>query len=132
AFRRLKLARDAAAARAAADRLAAAVGAKFDEQAGLFPAVFEADNQSRIIPAIEGFIYPLYLGIREACDRTGRFASLLDQLSRHLTGILRPGICIDAISGGWKMSSTSTNTWFSKIAIAQHLVRELFPEALSE
>ena len=30
------------------------------------------------------------------------------------------------------MSSTSTNTWFSKIAIAQHVVRELFPEAMSE
>jgi hypothetical protein len=30
------------------------------------------------------------------------------------------------------MSSTSTNTWFSKIAIAQHVVRIMFPEALGE
>ena len=30
------------------------------------------------------------------------------------------------------MSSTSTNTWFSKIAIAQHVIRSLFPEAMTE
>lgn len=30
------------------------------------------------------------------------------------------------------MSSTSTNTWFSKIAIAQYVIRALFPEALNE
>ena len=29
------------------------------------------------------------------------------------------------------MSSTSTNTWFSKIALSQFVVRRLFPEALS-
>ena len=29
------------------------------------------------------------------------------------------------------MSSTSTNTWFSKIAISQHVVRRMFPEAMS-
>jgi hypothetical protein len=33
------------------------------------------------------------------------------------------------VSGGWKMSST--NTWFSKIALAQHVVRRLFPEAMN-
>jgi xylan 1,4-beta-xylosidase len=33
---------------------------------------------------------------------------------------------LDAVSGGWKMSST--NTWFSKITLA----RQLFPEATSE
>jgi hypothetical protein len=43
----------------------------------------------------------------------------------------QPGVCLDAASGGWKMSSTSTNTWFSKIALAQHIVRRLFPEAMN-
>jgi hypothetical protein len=32
------------------------------------------------------------------------------------------------VTGGWKMSSASTNTWFSKIATAQHVIRRLFPE----
>ena len=27
---------------------------------------------------------------------------------------------------------SSTNTWFSRIALAQHVARQLFPEAMSE
>jgi len=131
AFGRLGLAKDAAAAGATADQVAAALTTKFEEDTGSFPAVFEKGNRSRIIPAVEGFVYPLFLGMKTACDRRGRFAKLLDQLSRHLTGIMQPGVCLDAKSGGWKMSSTSTNTWFSKIAIAQHVVRRMFPEAMS-
>jgi hypothetical protein len=30
------------------------------------------------------------------------------------------------------MSSTSTNTWFSKIALAQHVIRRIFPEAMTD
>jgi hypothetical protein len=122
---------DAQAAAQTADLLAATLVQKFDPETGTFPAVFEANNTSRIIPAVEGFAYPLYLGIKAATDRKGRFAELLNLLSRHLQEILRPGICIDSDSGGWKMSSTSTNTWFSKIALAQHVVRKVFPEVMS-
>jgi hypothetical protein len=131
AFSRLGMKGASQDARATADLLAASIGTKFDETSGTFPAVFEADNQSRIIPAIEGFVYPLFLGLKEAYDRRGRFGELMKKLSRHLSAILRPGVCLDAESGGWKMSSTSHNTWFSKIAIAQHVVRKLFPEAMS-
>jgi hypothetical protein len=49
-----------------------------------------------------------------------------------LKAILHPGICIDETSGAWKMSSTSTNTWFSKIALAQYVVRQVFPEAMTD
>lgn len=131
AFNLLALKSDANAAAASADLLAATLVKKFDAETGTFPAVFEANNTSRIIPAVEGFVYPLFLGLKPAIDRKGRFAELLDLLSCHLKEILRPGICIDLKSGGWKMSSTSTNTWFSKIALAQHVVRKMFPEALS-
>jgi hypothetical protein len=132
AFARLSLKKESAAARDTADQLARSIAAKFESDTQSFPAVFEDGNRSRVIPAIEGFVYPLYLGLADACDRQGRFAGLLDLLSKHLRGILQPGVCLDAKTGGWKMSSTSTNTWFSKIAIAQHVVRELFPEAMSE
>lgn len=132
AFGRLGRVKDAAAARATADQLAASVVTKFDPETSSFPAVFEKDNRSRIIPAIEGFVYPLYLGLKDATARNGRFGALLDCLLRHVSGIMQSGVCLDAVSGGWKMSSTSTNTWFSKIAIAQHVMREMFPEALSE
>jgi hypothetical protein len=132
AFTTLRLARDAAAARASGDLLAATVATKFEPETASFPAVFEKGNRSRIIPAVEGFVYPLYLGLKDATDRKGRFAKLLGLLELHLAGIMKPGVCIDAVSGGWKMSSTSTNTWFSKIALSQHVVRQLFPAALGE
>ena len=131
AFKRLGLKDDSAAARATADLLARTIATKFEPDTQSFPAVFEQGNRSRIIPAVEGFVYPLYLGIKDATDRSGRFAALLDLLSKHLRGILVPGVCLDRKSGGWKMSSTSTNTWFSKIAISQHVVREVFPEAMT-
>jgi hypothetical protein len=131
AFARFSLKMESAAARDTADLLARTIATKFEADTQSFPAVFEHDNRSRIIPAIEGFVYPLYLGLTDVCDRKGRFAVLLDLLSKHLLGVLQPGVCLDAKSGGWKMSSTSTNTWFSKIAIAQHVVRELFPEAMT-
>jgi hypothetical protein len=132
AFATLKLPKKAADARATADRLATSITSKFESDTGFFPAVFEQGNRSRILPAVEGFVYPLYLGYAEAIDRDGRFAALFKQLSQHMSHALQPGICLDATSGGWKMSSTSTNTWFSKIAIAQHVVRQLFPEVMND
>jgi hypothetical protein len=121
---------EAKAAARSADLVVQALIGKFDEKSGTFPAVFEGGNRSRIIPAVEGLAYPVFLGLVSVA-RPGRFSTLLDLLGRHLKAILRPGICIDASSGAWKMSSTSTNTWFSKIALAQFVVRRLFPDALS-
>lgn len=114
-----------------ADLLATTLATKFDTRSETFPAVFEDSHDSRIIPAVEGLVYPLFLGLTAALSRDGRFSTLLALLSRHLRTVLRPGTCIDAESGGWKMSSTSHNTWFSKIAISQHVIRSVFPEAMS-
>jgi hypothetical protein len=130
AFDRLGLASDTENAAAAATQLARTVRGKFDDSTGTFPAVFEAGNVSRIIPAIEGLAYPLFLGLPDA-QREGPFKDLLQLFSQHLKNILQSGVCLDATTGAWKMSSTSTNTWFSKIAISQYVVRSLFPEALS-
>jgi len=131
AFRDLGLDEESQEASESARLLAASLEARFETDTRLFPAVFEKGNVSRIIPAVEGFVYPLFLGLDEACDRHGRFGPLLALLSEHLRGILRPGVCLDPVSGGWKMSSTSRNTWFSKIAISQHVIRRLFPEAMT-
>ena len=118
-------------AAATADLLARTLTTKFETNTGFFPAVFEQDNRSRILPAVEGFVYPLFLGYQDAVDMNGRFATLFRQLRQHISQALQPGICLDATTGGWKMSSTSTNTWFSKIALAQHVIRCLFPEAMN-
>lgn len=131
AFNRLGETSAAARAQDTADQLARTLATKFSHEEGSFPAVFENGNRSRIIPAVEGFVYPLFLGIDEATDRNGRFAEIHACLARHLQTILKKGICIDESSGGWKVSSTSTNTWFSKIALAQHVIRTIYPDTLS-
>jgi hypothetical protein len=131
AFATLGLKKQATDAHATADLVATTLTGKFEPDTGFFPAVFEQGNRSRILPAVEGFVYPLYLGYTEAVDPAGRFAPLFKQLSRHISQALQPGVCLDAKTGGWKMSSTSTNTWFSKIALAQHVVRKLFPSAMN-
>jgi hypothetical protein len=131
AFATLQLPKAAADARATADLLAKTLTTKFESDTGFFPAVFEQGNRSRILPAVEGFVYPLFLGYADATAPNGRFGTLLQQLRQHITQALQPGICLDAVTGGWKMSSTSTNTWFSKIAVAQYVIRQLFPEAMT-
>ncbi|RME70402.1 MAG: beta-xylosidase [Verrucomicrobia bacterium] len=104
--------------------------AQFETDTGMFPAVFEGGNRSRILPAAEGLVFLHCLGMDEELRREGRLGPLLDRLETHLANALQPGVCLHEPTGGWKISSTSDNTWISKVAIAQHLVRELFPKAL--
>jgi len=90
---------------------------------GVFPAVFETDNPgyvSRILPACEGLLYPLMWNVRER-------SALLDLLQRHTRALLldpqRRNLFPD---GGIKLSSTSNNSWMSKIAIFMHVARRVF------
>lgn len=116
-------------AQKAVERLTKSLVARFEPDTGFFPAVFEKGNRSRILPAVEGLVYPLYLGMDDAFPP---LRPLLDLLRRHLRNALQRGVCLDQTTGGWKISSTSTNTWFSKVAIAQHVARKLFPDTLSD
>ncbi len=131
AFDQIGLKKSAIDAASTADILAHTLTTKFETDTGFFPAVFEAGNHSRILPAVEGFVYPLFLGYEDEVNPTGRFAPLFTQLRQHIAQALQPGVCLDATSGGWKMSSTSKNTWFSKIALAQHVIRQIFPKAMT-
>lgn len=114
------------AARTAATLAARAVAEKFETGSGMFPAVFEDGNTSRILPAVEGLVFPLRAGFVE--ELRHRHADLFAKLGRHTANALQSGVCLDARTGAWKISSSSPNTWFSKIALAQHVVRAVFPE----
>jgi len=89
------------------------------------PAVFEGENRSRIIPAIEGLAYPGFCGAPEAVREDGPYGSLIKALKRHLDTVLAKGVCLDATSGGWKLSSTSKNTWMSKIFLNQYVAEQI-------
>ncbi len=115
----------AAEAAAGAARAAATVAGRFDPKLGFIPAVFEAGNVSAIIPAIEGLIFPLTWGDRRSIDRAGPYAGMIAALDRHLRTVLKPGVCLFA-DGGWKLSSTSDNSWASKIFICQVVAERVF------
>lgn len=93
-------------------------------EGGYIPAVIDEGNDSKIIPAIEGLIFPYYTNCHEALDINGRFSNLIKALKKHLEIILVPGICLFE-DGGWKLSSTSDNSWLSKIYLCQFVARKI-------
>ncbi|MDP4089640.1 MAG: glycoside hydrolase family 52 protein, partial [Bacillota bacterium] len=108
-----------AKAKAAADT----VVSKFDEKEQYIPAVFEKGNTSRIIPAVEALIYPYIIGDSSVVSEEGAYGEMIKVLKKHILTVMKPGICIDAVSGGWKLSSTSKNTWNSKIFLCQYVIK---------
>lgn len=98
---------------------------------GYIPAVIQENNDSQIIPAIEGLVFPLYTGCEEALDASGRFGEYIGALSQHLQTVLKPGVCLFA-DGGWKLSSTSDNSWLSKIYLCQFIARHILGLAWDE
>lgn len=109
-----------------AAKIAESIVARVVEGEGYIPAVFENGNESRIIPAIEGLVYPLFCGASSVLAQDGPYGSLIRALKIHLEAVLVPGVCLDAKSGGWKLSSTSKNTWLSKIYINQFVAETVF------
>lgn len=117
-----------------AEKVARAVSAQAVN--GVLPAVFEVSNPgygSRILPAIEGCIYPLYIAHTNfAQDGHEIFTSVEEKkmaevLRTHTLNLLldpeRRNLFED---GGIKLSSTSNNSWMSKIAIFMHIARKVF------
>lgn len=91
---------------------------------GYIPAVLKGGaSDAKTISAIEGLVYPLVAGCREALDPSGRFGKYIHALQKHLTSVLRPGACLFP-DGGWKLSSTSDNSWLSKIYLSQFIAHQ--------
>jgi xylan 1,4-beta-xylosidase len=105
----------------------------------MLPAVYEKDSSaldSRILPAVEGLIYAMFWNncphIIEGARRK-RLVSLDEvtplegALRQHLVTLLSDAARRNAFpEGGVRLSSTSDNSWLSKIAIVQHVARDLF------
>ncbi len=93
---------------------------------GVIPAVFEKDSsghRSRILPAAEGLLYPLAWG----ADPWEVAPSLCAVLKRHVVALLKDPERRNLFpDGGIRLSSTSSNSWMSKIAIFMHVAREVF------
>ena len=103
---------------------------------GFLPAVFEAasaGHSSRILPAIEGLVYPLFARqcgdqiATQALNPAGRFSEFFAALQKHTQTLLEdPQNRNRFPDGGIRLSSTADNSWMSKIALFQHVCREFF------
>jgi hypothetical protein len=103
---------------------------------GELPAVLEPGSpgyRARILPAVEGLVYPLYWAdtcagplrakVAAWLDRAGPFEALLAALATHTTAALSDSERGNLFSdGGLRLSSTSANSWLSKIALFEHVV----------
>jgi len=96
----------------------------YDPELGYLPAL-RTGSSSAILSAVEGLSFPLFWGQRELLDPAGAHGPLLAQLGRHLRAVLAPGLCLFP-DGGWKLSSTSDNSWPSKIFLCQHVAERVF------
>lgn len=99
-----------------ASRAVQTILASRDEE-GLFPAIIGEGVEARIIPAIEALVYPFVLGLPIDPE-------LKAALDRHFDLVLQPGICLFP-DGGWKLSSTSRNSWLSKIYLCQFVAERI-------
>ncbi len=106
-----------------AERCAATIISYVTDE-GYIPAIMGEGNDSKIIPAIEGLVFPYFTNNHEALDENGRFKSYIQALKTHLNYVLQEGVCLFS-DGGWKISSTSNNSWLSKIYLCQFVARHL-------
>jgi hypothetical protein len=100
-------------------------------EGGYIPGVVGENNDSRIIPSIEGLVFPYAFGCPEALERNGRYGDYIQALSKHLGTVLTEGICLFP-NGAWKLSSTSNNSWLSKIYLCQFVARHILDLAWDE
>lgn len=92
---------------------------------GILPAVLGADVQAKIIPAIEGLAFVMVAGLPECLSKPGTYGGLISALARHFQAVMASGECRFS-DGGWRLSSTSRNSWLSKIYLCQFVAERLF------
>ncbi|MBS1705941.1 MAG: beta-xylosidase [Armatimonadetes bacterium] len=91
---------------------------------GFLPAVLGEGVEARIIPAIEGLIFPYVAGRTDLLEANGKYGALISVLRHHFEKCLDSGVCRFA-DGGWKLSSTSKNSWLSKIYLCQAVAEQV-------
>ncbi len=115
--------KDAEVARDQARRAATTIAGHLDS-AGFIPAIMGEKCDSRIIPAIEGLVFPWVLGQKKQLADAGPYGALITALKTHFKTVLTKGTCLYD-DGGWKLSSTADNSWLSKIYLCQFVARKI-------
>ncbi|WP_336786657.1 hypothetical protein [Paenibacillus sp. MMO-177] len=66
------------------------------EEDGTIPAILDGESVSRIIPAIEGLVYPYAAGLFDVYGKESPYAGYISALKEHLEKVLVPGVCLFA------------------------------------
>ncbi len=103
--------------------------AAFDAGKKLFPANLFAASDSRVIAALEPLAIPAYCNLRHYF---AEFPDLMNALKEHARACLQSGQCLDAETGGLRLSSTSENTWPSKTILIAYVLEEILEIPLAE
>lgn len=117
------LASEAAEARTQAERGMKTVMASVDSD-GRVPALLGRNKGSVIIPIVEGLVFLPFSGRDDVFANGSPYQEFLDVLRRHSEAVLQKDICLFD-DGGWKLSSTTINSWLSKIYLCQYVCRTL-------
>lgn len=90
---------------------------------GTIPGILESGNKSVTLSVVEGLIYAWKID-KTLVSLNGPYAKLTNALKRHCEAVLLSGACLFEDSG-WRLSSTSDNSWISKIILCQFIIEEI-------
>jgi len=116
-------------ARAMGQKAAESILAKFDPAQGKFPPNLFTGGEALVIAALEPLAVPLSCGMEQ---QLRQFPRLLTTLQAHARSGLKPGVCLDAATGGLRLSSTSANTWVSKCALTVFVVEWMEGKSIAD
>ena len=122
-FRQLQDFSSAERARNFANRAARSLEQVFDARRQLFPANLLNGCESAVCAIVEPMAVLLYLGLEK---QLRGYPSLIEKLAMHLSTCLQPGVCLDTKTGGLRLSSTSSSTWPSKVALVLYVTERFF------
>lgn len=101
-------------AKALADRVARTLARAFDKEKTAFPANLLEEGESLVLAALDPLAVPLSCGLASALKR---YPEVLNLLHSHARSCLQTGVCVEPGNGGIRLSSTSSNSWPSKLAL---------------
>lgn len=103
--------------------------AAFDKEKKRFPANLFETSDTCVIAALEALAVPAVCNLKHYF---AEFPALMDALRDHARTCLQQGVCIDAATGGMRLSSTSENTWPSKTILVLYVLETILGFSLAD
>jgi hypothetical protein len=133
--------KSAALAHSFADRTAFTIDHSFQSDLAAFPANLlkpRGTSNALVMAVLDPLAVPLFCGL--GARMREEYPNLVERLHQHARTCLAPGHCVDAATGGLRLSSSTSLTWPSKVALTLSVLSwlekrpftEVLPSALPE